>query len=806
MKANTLTAFSRYSACLALAGALLAPSASAQEPQVQPMVPNAVALQVEPFSLNQVQLLDSPFKAAMERNVQVLLGIDPDRLLHNTRQYAGLTPKAPIYGGWESAGIAGHTLGHYLTALSQQYAATGDPRFKARVDYIVSEMSLCQKAYGDGYIGALPPLELKTLRDLKYDVLEVKGGGFKSGAWVPWYTEHKVLAGLKDAWVLTGNQQAKDVTLRLADWMDEITSPLTHDQMQQMLGVEHGGMCETLTEIYALTGNKKYLDLAQRFVHEAIVGPLLAGRDELGGKHANTQIPKIIGQARLYEITGNPDNRTVSENFWNAVVQHHTYIIGGNSDSEYFDSPDKLSDHLDPSTCDTCNTYNMLKLTRHLFEWDPRVEYADFYERALLNDIMAAQDPKDGMYTYFMSLKPGHFRTFSTPDKSFWCCFGTGMENYTKLNDSIFFHDDTSLFVNLFIPAHLRWEAKGLTLDQETSYPQNGSVELHILAAGPEALGLKIRCPQWAEGGLKFSLNGKPLAVASTPGQYAEVRRVWRAGDVLGFSVPLTVRVEKMTDAPNKVAFLYGPLVLAGDFGPETPDQTVPYAGAQWDNLNKPAAEVPLLVSDTDVTPAQVHRAAAKDLVFQLPETGGGSAVTLRPFYGLYFDRTSVYFDVLNSAEYARRKVALQAEAAHQRELTARTLDEFDPGRQQSEVDHKFQGQNSNTGPFNGRNYRDATDGWFSFVARVAPDVANQLEVTYWGNDGGGRTFDILVDGQAVATQALNKDKPGEFWEKDYDIPTELTHGKTSVTVRFQAHPGNVAGGIFGAKMLKPAS
>lgn len=472
------------------------------------VTPNPLATKAVPFALHQVQLLDSPFKLAMERNAKYLLTLDADRLLHNTRRYAGLQPKAPLYGGWEARGIAGHSLGHYLTALAQQYAATRDARFKERLNYIVSEMAECQKAYGDGYVGALPPLELKTMRDFQKGIVEPSSAfNFKGGAWVPWYTQHKVLAGLKDTWTLGENAQAREITLKLADWMDTITRSLTQEQMQRMLGVEHGGMNETLADIYALTGDKKYLDAARRFHHEAIMNPLVAGRDELAGRHANTQIPKIIGEARLYEVANDQNGRQIAEYFWERVVHHHSYVIGGNSENEHFGPPDQLSHHLGPATAETCNTYNMLKLTRHLFKWQPKAEYFDYYERALYNHILASQDPQQGMFVYFMTLKPGHFKTFSTPDNSFWCCVGSGMENHTKYNESIYYHSDDELYVNLFIPSRLMWQEKGITLEQVTSYPRENTTELRFTTQKWLPLALKIRCPQWAKKWLKNHLK-----------------------------------------------------------------------------------------------------------------------------------------------------------------------------------------------------------------------------------------------------------------------------------------------------------
>ena len=493
-----------------------------QVPGAEP--PRADPFAVRPFALGDVRLLDGPFKAAMERNAAYLLSIEPDRLLHNTRQFAGLAPKGDVYGGWESAGIAGHTLGHYLSAISQQYAATGDVRFKARIDAIVSDMAECQKAYGDGYIGALPPLELATLRNFRKGVVEPDGPhNFRGGAWVPWYTEHKVLNGLKDAWVLGGSAQAKDVALRLADWVGDVTSALTPEQLQRMLSVEHGGMMDVLAELYSLTGNPRYLETSRRFYHKDILDPLLAGRDELPGHHANTQIPKIIGEARLYEVTGDPRDRQISEYFWERVAHHHTWAIGGDSDMEYFFPEDEAKDHLGAGTCETCNTFNMLKLTEHLFEWQPRVDLADFYERALYNDILASQDPDQGTFTYFMSLKPGLFKTFSTPFDSFWCCVGTGMENHTKYGTAVYYHGQDELYVNLFMPSELTWAQKGLRLRQQTAYPAQNTTTFIFLSDPSSAVNLRIRCPGWAAAPVLFELNGRRLAIAGEAGTYAAI-------------------------------------------------------------------------------------------------------------------------------------------------------------------------------------------------------------------------------------------------------------------------------------------
>jgi DUF1680 family protein len=797
-----------FRAC-ALLGVLLWPLTNAAAQTTSAPLPPKARTPVEPFALRQVTLLDSPFRAAMERNAKYLLELDPDRLLHNTRLYAGLQPKGKLYGGWEALGVAGHSLGHYLTALSQQYAATGDERFRARVAYIVKEMAECQRAYGDGYIGALPPLELATMRGFKEGKVETAGNfNFKGGAWVPWYTEHKILAGLKDAWTLADVAQAKAVALRLADWVDDITRPLTPAERQTMLRVEHGGMSETLADIYALTGDEKYLNAARRFYHEAIMRPLLEGRDELSGKHANTQIPKVVGEARLYEVAGDADGQRIAKYFWERVVEHHSYVIGGNSEHEHFGQPDDLAERLGSATAESCNTYNMLRLTRHLFAWEPEAAYFDYYERALYNHILASQEPKRGMYVYFMSLKPGHFKTYSTPEDSFWCCVGSGMENHTKYNDSIYFHGADTLYVNLFIPSRLNWEARGLALEQQTAYPRGDQVELRFTPKRPVTLTLRVRSPQWATGGLRFRLNGRPLRVASAPGNYAEIRRAWKRGDRLQVTIPMSVRTEAMPDDPAKVAFLYGPVVVAGDLGRVPQSKSVPYAADQSENLRAPVADVPVLVTQEARNPAaMLKRAPGADLAFRAAASspaGGTREVTLLPFNEIFYDYYNVYWDVLTPTQYESRKAGLQAEAARQAALDARTLDEYRPGEQQSEVDHQQQGEKTSSGDAFYRKYRHALDGgWFSFKMKVAPDQPAELAFTYWGGETGNRAFDILVDGKAIATQTLNQNKPGQFFDQTYSIPAALTRGKPSIEVRLQARPGNMAGGLYGAKTLR---
>jgi DUF1680 family protein len=603
--------------------------------------------EVARFALGDVQLLDGPFKRASERNARYLLSLDPDRLLHNTRKYAGLAPKAELYGGWESQGIAGHTLGHYLSALALQFASSGDERLRERIDYIVAEMAEAQRAYGDGYVGALPQLELQTLRDLQHGKVGSKNPFFfANGAWVPWYTQHKILAGLRDAWLVGGNAQAKDVALRLADWVDDITAPLTDTQLQTMLQVEHGGMVEVLLDLYAATGNERYQKVARRFEHRAVLEPLRSDRDELAGKHANTQIPKITGAARSFETTGASPDRAAAEQFWRRVVREHSWVIGGNSDGEHFFAPLTAADHLSAATAETCNTYNMLKLTEHLFTWQPQVEYVDYYERALYNHILASQEPRLGMFTYFMSLKPGHFRTYSTPEESFWCCVGSGMENHAKYGAAIYFHDSDDVYVNLFIPSVLSWREKGLVLEQRTHYPVSNRIRLIVKSPPVQRMRLLLRSPAWAASPLAIRINGKPLVADTSPGRYVAVERRWQRGDTIEVVIPMTVRAEALRGSPDQVALIYGPAVLAGDLGPAPATATAPYAKDQSANLKAPDIAVPILAGDVRAVTQAMTRLPGEDLAFRMPVTGQPQVVTLRPFWEVPFRRYNVYWTV----------------------------------------------------------------------------------------------------------------------------------------------------------------
>jgi len=789
---------------LLVIGLLADPLVRASEPihgETKTLVAPKIAIKADAFSLKDVRLLDGPFKEAMELDARYLLDLEPDRLLSRFREYAGLEPKGKIYGGWESRGVSGHILGHYLSACAMMYAASGDDRFLARVNYIVDELAACQQAHGNGYVGGIP--------DAKRIFAEVAAGDIRTanfglnGGWVPWYTLHKLFAGLIDAHRYCDSEKAKSIVTDLADWAADVTRNLSDDQFQTMLRCEHGGMNDTLADIYAITDRQEYLDLAGRFNHRFVIDPLIRREDHLEGLHANTQVPKLIGAARQYELTGNEDLRTAAIFFWEVVTQQRSFVNGSNSEGEHFRRKGELWKHLTARTAETCNTYNMLKLTRHLFAWTADGRYADYYERALYNHILASQDPKTGMTIYFCSLKPGHFHTYGQPYDSFWCCTGSGLENHVKYGDSIYFHDDATLYVNLFIASELAWKAKGLKLRQETLFPEKPAARFVFDCDAPVRFALKIRHPYWATPAPTATVNDQKVDSGSQPSGYLTIDRMWNDGDVVEIALPMSLRIESMDNNPQKVAIMYGPIVLAGQLGREGYAEPMPYSGNQNAYVNAPTPDVPVLVTDGQPVNEWVERVSGTSLEFKTVHVGRPSDVSLIPFYRAHHQRYTVYWDLFTEEGWQKKKAEHEAAQRRLKQLQARTIDEVVP-EMQSERDHSFQGEKSSAGMFNGRRWRHAyPGGWFSYDMKVAADQPVDLMVTYWGSDTGSRMFDVMINDRKIASQTLNMNRPGEFFDVTYPIPEELTKNKDKVAVRFQSHPGNMAGGVFGCRTVK---
>ena len=747
--------------------------------KVQPVIP----LKARAFRLEDVRLLEGPFKRAMELDRAYLLSLDVDRLLHNFRVNAGLPSSAKPLGGWEEPNceLRGHCVGHYLSACAMMYASTGDKALKEKGDAVVAGLAECQAKIGSGYLSAYPEEFIDRVEALKR-------------VWAPYYTLHKIYAGLLDMYLYCDNQQALQVCEKFADWVISRNARLSDEQMQEMLGTEHGGMNEVLANLYGLIGEDKYLKIAQRFNHMAVIGPASERQDKLTGLHANTQIPKFVGTARQYELTGQEWLKTASVFFWDTVVNERSYVIGGHSDGEGFSPKERLSEALGPNTTETCNTYNMLKLTRHLFCWEPRAEYADYYERALYNHILASQNPETGMMCYYVPLRSGSRKVYNDPLNSFWCCTGTGIENHAKYGDSIYFHNDTNLWVNLFIASELSWKAKGLVLRQETNYPEESRSQLTFTIEKPVELSLNIRRPYWAVSSFEVKVNSDPVISSSIsmPGSYKTVTRTWKTGDTVEITMLFNLRTEGFRDNPRRIAFMNGPLVLCAEV---KADENYPAIVAESDRI----ASVVAPIADKPS-----HFAGSSELLRVLGDANAVS-LTLEPFYRMHGDRRyMVYFDVFTPQQWREKEQDYKTELIREKELQARTVDEVRPGDRQGERDHNLQGEKTASGVFADRRWRHATDGgWFSYDMKVLPDQPLELSVTCWGSDGGSRIFDILVGDTKIATQRLENNRPGKFYDEVYPIPGSLTQGKEKITVKFQAHPSAWAGGIFGVRILK---
>ncbi len=526
----------------------------------------------ELFPLTNVRLLDGPFLPAVAANRAYLLAHDPDRLLAAFRREAGLAPRKPSYGDWENIGLDGHTAGHYLSALALMVASTGDAEMRRRLDYCVAELALCQEAAGDGYLGGIP-----GGRAFWNDFAagKIKAGGFDiNGKWVPWYNLHKTFAGLRDAFLVAGNTQARDLLVRYGDWCERVTSRLTDAQMQDMLRAEHGGMNEVLADIHAITGDEKYLRLAHRFHHHAVLDPLARREDRLTGLHANTQIPKVIGLQRIAALEQDEAAAGAARFFWETVTRHRTVAFGGNSVAEHFNNPADFRGMLEHREGpETCNTYNLLRLSEQLFTHRPDAAYVDYYERALYNHILASIHVGHPGYVYFTPIRPGHYRVYSRPEKHFWCCVGSGMENPGKYGSFIYARDAVGLYVNLFIASELSVPERGLVLRQETAFPDEASTRLTLRLKKPASFALRLRHPAWvAADAFAVRVNGERVSVSSIPGSYASLEREWRDGDRVELDLPMTTRVERLPDGSDYYAILRGPVVLASATGDDDLD------------------------------------------------------------------------------------------------------------------------------------------------------------------------------------------------------------------------------------------
>ncbi len=600
--------------------------------------------------MEKVILLNGIFKDSENKGKEYLLYLDVDRLIAPCYEAIGLKPKNNRYGGWEEREISGHSLGHYLSALSYMYLATEDEQIKERLNYAINELEYLQNIEGDGYISGFKKDCFNKVFSKDFNVTRFELGD----SWVPWYSIHKIYSGLLDAYKLTNNEKALEILINLSNWAKRGLDNLTQAEFDKMLYCEHGGMCEVMGSLYEITKNKDYLNLAIKFIDKEIIYPLMIEKDELEGKHANTQIPKILGIAKLYDITKEEKYKKASEYFWNIVTSKRSYVIGGNSIDEHFGK--KGSETLGVTTAETCNTYNMLKLTEYLYKWNHDSKYIDYYEKALYNHILASQDPISGMKTYFVSTKPGHFKVYCTPDKSFWCCTGSGMENPGKYNRNIYYIDENNIYVNLFISSSIKLEGKNLKINQITNFPKEEKTKIIIEETNNSKYGIKIRIPYWLKKDIKVKINGNLVEFKKEKG-YISISKLWKKGDVLEINLDMNLHIYKSTEDENKICFMYGPLVLAGSFGKEN----FPESDIIEDHLklnHYKAIEVPILISEDNNLLKNINKIETNNLEFELNFNNENKdfKVKLIPFYDIHHERYAIYFNSMTKNEYKNRE------------------------------------------------------------------------------------------------------------------------------------------------------
>lgn len=765
--------------------------------------------EVSYFPLQDVKLLESPFLQAQQTDLHYIMAMEPDRLLAPFLREAGLTPKAPSYTNWENTGLDGHIGGHYISALSMMYAATGDTAIYNRLNYMLAELHRAQQAVGTGFIGGTPG-SLQLWKEIK--VGNIRAGGFDlNGKWVPLYNIHKTYAGLRDAYLYAGSDLAREMLIALTDWMIDITAGLTDQQMQDMLRSEHGGLNETFADVAEITGDKKYLELARRFSHKLILDPLVKDEDRLTGMHANTQIPKVIGYKRIADLAqDDKDWNHASEwdhaarFFWNTVVNHRSVCIGGNSVREHFHPADNFTSMLnDVQGPETCNTYNMLRLTKMLYQTSPDIRFTDYYERALYNHILASQQPEKGGFVYFTPMRPGHYRVYSQPETSMWCCVGSGLENHTKYGEFIYAHAKDTLYVNLFIPSRLTWKEKKITLVQETRFPDEEQIRFRVEKSKKKAFSIKLRYPSWAKGA-SVSVNGKVQETNAQPGEYLTIHRKWKAGDEITLNMPMQVALEQIPDRENFYAFMYGPIVLASPTGTENMDGL--YAddsrgGHIAHGKQISMQEIPMLIGSAASLPQSLRR--INDDLVAFTYTGSvypaqKEALKLIPFFRLHDSRYAVYFHQVTEAEVEsiRKEVALSERKAM--ELANQTVDLIFPGEQQPESDHGILYEQAETGINKDRHFRRAK-GWFSYNLKVKEEAA-QLMITI-RKENHNKVAILLNNEKLTVSPTISKPDKEGFITLCYSLPQKLSAG--SYPIRFSPDGTEWTPAIYEVRLLK---
>lgn len=782
------------------------------------------ALELAP--LRDVQLLESPFLHAQNTNKNYLMALDVEKLLAPFRREAGL-PFKETYGNWESTGLDGHMGGHYVSALALMYSSTGDKNVLQRLDYVIAELKKCQDKIGSGYIGGIPDSNKMWSEIAKGDV---RADNFSTNErWVPWYNLHKMYAGLRDAYLYADNTDAKKMLVKLSNWTIELTKTLSPEQMQAMLRTEHGGMNEIFVDVTEITGDKKYLALAQAFSHQAILQPLEKSQDQLTGLHANTQIPKVIGFKRYADATNNPEWNRAAEFFWQTVIDKRSVAIGGNSVKEHFHDTQDFSPMVNEiEGPETCNTYNMLKLTELLYlssgnqssgsqsadvKSVPQIKYVDYYERALYNHILGSQNPTTGGFVYFTPMRPNHYRVYSQVHEGMWCCVGSGLESHSKYAEFIYARNKKAkqradVFINLFIPSRMDWKEQGISLTQTTRFPDEAATQIVINKSA--RFSLHLRYPNWVEQGrLELRVNGKTIDVQKKPGDYIALERRWKKGDKVELTLPMHTELEKMPDGSNYYAILHGPIVLAA--------KTQPFANEQLDYFSNdsrmghiaqgkmcPLEAAPFLLGNSREFIQQLKPVAGKPLTFNASGLINGQNaqnIELIPFFRLHESRYAVYWPYTTAADLEKSRAKAAADEHARITLQAKTIDQVAAGEQQPESDHFYKGEQSEVGIYNGRHWRH-TRAWFSYELNDKQQEAKILQITYAGIDS-GRRFEIQLNGIVIA-KVNSHGNTKEFFAVDYAIPADLVkNANGKYTLKFVAETGSIAGGIYGVRLLR---
>lgn len=768
--------------------------------------------QLKAFPLDEVRLSEGPFYTAQQTDLDYILKLDPDRLLAPYFREAGLKAKATPYGNWESMGLDGHTAGHYLSALAQMYAATGNKACLKRLQYMVHELAICQQKSPIGYVGGVPGGRKMwaELRKGNFDLFNKK--------WVPWYNLHKLFSGLRDAYTIAHNEEAKVVLLRLADWAYDLLHSMNEKQIRRMLRTEYGGMNAVCADIYKLTGNGKYLELARLFSQAPFVEELSNQEDRLTGLHANTQIPKVIGFEKIaLADPKDKDYGLAARFFWNTVVEHRTLATGGNSVHEHFNPIDDFSTLMESvEGPETCNSYNMLKLTELLFLSRPASRYMDYYERTLYNQILATQREPEGGFVYFSALRPESYRVYSSPQKDFWCCVGTGMENHGKYGKMIYSHRGADIFINLFIASTLNWREKGIELTQSTQFPFSESSLLKLSLKKTGVFTLYIRKPKWVRQGFRVKVNDKVVDnnirnVTEVPG-YIAINRRWRNGDRISIALPMETKLVGLPDKTDWACLMRGPVVLAA-----VTDTTglvgLEGDGGRFDHIASgplyPLSKAPLLVIDSTATIAtanvndKVRLVNQRTLTFNaagLISPASYQSLELIPFFKVHDARYMIYWPVARKGDIAQREAQLANEDARLLPLKARTVDYVTPGEQQPETDHLMESRGSVTGLLKDRHWRSAGDGFFSYHLKMDTTV-RFLRVTYYEKDDPGNVG-IWINGKLVTGSTSKKEKQGAFFSIDYPVAAQWTR-LPAVEVKFTAVNGIPGCRIFDVRFLK---